>query len=78
MAMGRTLLCVPSLATTAEEMAGDMVAAAAIGADVVELRLDYLSSFQPRSDLELLLANPPLPALVTYRSLSLSLNHLCI
>ncbi|KAJ1695239.1 hypothetical protein LUZ63_011937 [Rhynchospora breviuscula] len=38
-----------------------------LGADVVELRLDCLSSLQPRSDLERLLTNRPLPALVTYR-----------
>lgn len=83
MALVRTLLCVPSVAKTVEEMAGDMAAAAAMGADVVELRLDYLSSFQPRSDLQRLLTNRPLPVLVTYRSLSLSFslsisNFVCI
>ncbi|KAJ3688466.1 hypothetical protein LUZ61_017630 [Rhynchospora tenuis] len=67
MAPSKTLFCVPSVAKTPEEMAGDMASAAAIGADVVELRLDCLSSFQPRSDLERLLNNRPLPALVTYR-----------
>ncbi|KAJ3681077.1 hypothetical protein LUZ60_015566 [Juncus effusus] len=67
MVLSKTLLCVPSMAKTAEEMAGDMTAAAEVGADVVELRLDYLSSFKPRSDLERLLANRPLPTLVTYR-----------
>jgi Type I 3-dehydroquinase len=71
MAVGRTLLCVSSIAKTVEEMVGDMAAAAAMGADVVELRLDHLSSFQPRSDLERLLTNRSLPVLVTYRSLSL-------
>ncbi|KAF3330288.1 bifunctional 3-dehydroquinate dehydratase/shikimate dehydrogenase [Carex littledalei] len=67
MVLGKTLLCIPSVAKTVEEMAGDMVAAAAMGADVVELRLDCLFSFQPRSDLERLLTNRPIPALVTYR-----------
>lgn len=68
--MSKTLLCVPSVANTADEMAADMAAAAAMGADVVELRLDCLSSFQPRSDLERLLTNRPIPTLVTYRFLS--------
>ncbi|XP_040385190.1 bifunctional 3-dehydroquinate dehydratase/shikimate dehydrogenase, chloroplastic-like isoform X2 [Oryza brachyantha] len=64
----RTLLCVPATARAPREMAAEVAAAAALGADVAELRLDRLSGFAPRRDLPLLLAQPrPLPALVTYR-----------
>ncbi|XP_008813741.1 bifunctional 3-dehydroquinate dehydratase/shikimate dehydrogenase, chloroplastic isoform X1 [Phoenix dactylifera] len=64
---GSTLLCVPLVAKTVEQMAADMAAAKAAGADVVEIRLDHLSAFRPRVDLEFLLKGRPLPALVTYR-----------
>ncbi|GJN34864.1 hypothetical protein PR202_gb23565 [Eleusine coracana subsp. coracana] len=64
----RTLVCVPATARAPREMAAELAAAAAIGADVAELRLDRLSGFAPRRDLPFLLAEPrPLPALVTYR-----------
>lgn len=67
MALSKTLLCIPTIAKTVEEMLGDAAAAAAMGADLVELRLDHLSSFQPRPDLQRLLSSRPLPVLVTYR-----------
>ncbi|URE13627.1 Bifunctional 3-dehydroquinate dehydratase shikimate [Musa troglodytarum] len=54
-----TLVCVPLVA--------EMAAARARGADLVEIRLDDLAVFHPRRDLQLLLKNRPLPALVTYR-----------
>ncbi|KAG8048861.1 hypothetical protein GUJ93_ZPchr0009g1255 [Zizania palustris] len=64
----RTLLCVPATARAPREMAAEVAAAAALGADVAELRLDRLSGFAPSRDLPVLLAGPrPLPALVTYR-----------
>ncbi|XP_040385193.1 bifunctional 3-dehydroquinate dehydratase/shikimate dehydrogenase, chloroplastic-like isoform X2 [Oryza brachyantha] len=67
-AAARTLLCVPATARAPREMAAEAAAAAALGADVAELRLDRLSGFAPRRDLPVLLAQPrPLPALVTYR-----------
>ncbi|KAG0501744.1 hypothetical protein HPP92_001816 [Vanilla planifolia] len=44
-----------------------MATAKALGADLVEIRLDHLGSFELRRDLHLLLVNRPLPALVTYR-----------
>ncbi|TVU49971.1 hypothetical protein EJB05_01319, partial [Eragrostis curvula] len=64
----RTLVCVPATARAPREMAAELAAAAAVGADVAELRLDRLAGFAPRRDLPVLLAEPrPLPALVTYR-----------
>lgn len=65
--VGPTLLCVPLVAKTVEQMLSDMAAAKASGADIVEIRLDHLTAFRPRPDLEVLLGNRPLPALVTYR-----------
>lgn len=67
-ARARTLLCVPATARAPREMAAELAAAAALGADVAEFRLDRLAGFAPRRDLPVLLAQPrPLPALVTYR-----------
>ncbi|KAI4984410.1 hypothetical protein ZWY2020_010544 [Hordeum vulgare] len=49
-------------------MAAEVAAAAALGADLAELRLDRLAGFAPRRDLPALLAKPrTLPTLVTYR-----------
>ena len=67
-AVARTLLCVPATARAPREMAAEVAAAAALGADLAELRLDRLAGFAPRRDLPALLAKPrTLPALVTYR-----------
>ncbi|CAN6329281.1 unnamed protein product [Urochloa humidicola] len=67
-ARSRTLVCVPATARAPREMAAELAAAAALGADVAELRLDCLAGFAPRRDLPVILAEPrPLPALVTYR-----------
>nr|ACG40194.1 shikimate dehydrogenase [Zea mays] len=64
----RTMVCVPATARAPREMAAELAAAAALGADVAELRLDCLAGFTPRRDLPVILAKPrPLPALVTYR-----------
>lgn len=60
--MSTTRVCVSLAGTMAEVMAG-MERAAVLGADLVELRLDLMPSF----DLEALLARCPLPAVVTYR-----------
>ncbi|XP_072997001.1 bifunctional 3-dehydroquinate dehydratase/shikimate dehydrogenase, chloroplastic isoform X1 [Typha latifolia] len=63
----RTLLCVPLVAKTVEEMLSDMAEAKAKGADLVEIRLDHLTAFNPQRDLDILLRDRSLPALVTYR-----------
>jgi 3-dehydroquinate dehydratase len=62
-----TLLCVPLVGRTVEEMKIDAAAAAAAGGDLVEIRLDFIEGFSPREDLPRLLRSCPLPALVTYR-----------
>ncbi|WOL18861.1 bifunctional 3-dehydroquinate dehydratase/shikimate dehydrogenase, chloroplastic [Canna indica] len=62
-----TLLCVPLVAKTVEQMVSDMATAKASGADLVEIRLDHLSDFDPMRDLPQLLGDRPLPVLVTYR-----------
>uniref|UniRef100_A0A0E0C234 Type I 3-dehydroquinate dehydratase n=1 Tax=Oryza meridionalis TaxID=40149 RepID=A0A0E0C234_9ORYZ len=63
-----TLLCVPLVACTVEAMRADAAAAAAAGADLVEIRLDFIGKFRPREDLPRLLRGCPLPAIATYRS----------
>ena len=62
-----TLLCVPLVARTVEEMVADAAAAAVAGADLVEIRLDFIQEFRPREHLPQLLRGCTLPALVTYR-----------
>lgn len=62
-----TLLCVPLVARTVEEMVADAAAAEAAGGDMVEIRLDFIQGFRPHEHLPPLLRGCPLPALVTYR-----------
>ncbi|XP_062198894.1 bifunctional 3-dehydroquinate dehydratase/shikimate dehydrogenase, chloroplastic-like isoform X1 [Phragmites australis] len=62
-----TLVCVPLVGRTVEEMEADAAAAAASGGDLVEIRLDFIEGFRPREHLPRLLRGCPLPALVTYR-----------
>ncbi|XP_020589422.1 bifunctional 3-dehydroquinate dehydratase/shikimate dehydrogenase, chloroplastic isoform X5 [Phalaenopsis equestris] len=64
---GVSLVCVPLVGKSVEQMLSEMATATAGGADVAEIRLDHLASFEPRRDLDLLLRNRPLPVLVTYR-----------
>nr|UIP35190.1 bifunctional 3-dehydroquinate dehydratase/shikimate dehydrogenase 2 [Leucojum aestivum] len=64
---GSTLLCAPTVAKTVEEMAAEMLTARSQGADVVEIRIDHLSAFDPRRDLEFLIKNRQIPVLITYR-----------
>lgn len=62
-----TLICAPLMADTVDQMLGLMLKAKTSGADLVEVRLDHLKSFNPRSDVELLIKRCPLPTLFTYR-----------
>lgn len=55
------------MGTTVDQMLIEMGKAKEIGADVVEIRLDCLRTFNPRPDLELLIKRSSLPTLVTYR-----------
>lgn len=65
--MGPSLICVPIMGTTVDEMLVQMAKAKDYGADLVEVRLDYLTSFDPLKDLGLLINGCPLPTLFTYR-----------
>ncbi|KAK9137018.1 hypothetical protein Sjap_007612 [Stephania japonica] len=64
---GGSKICVPVLGESAEQMLVQMDKAKVLGADLVEIRLDYLQSFEPRRDLELLIGRCPLPTVITYR-----------
>ncbi|KAJ4749954.1 Shikimate dehydrogenase (NADP(+)) [Rhynchospora pubera] len=62
-----TLVCAALVATTVEEMEKDMARAKSLGADLVEIRLDFLHHLQPDIDLPRLISNRHLPVLVTFR-----------
>ncbi|KAJ9561640.1 hypothetical protein OSB04_006800 [Centaurea solstitialis] len=62
-----TMVCVPLMSHSVQEMVSDMYQAKIEGADLVELRLDCLKDFDHRRDLETLLRRKPLPAAVVYR-----------
>ena len=64
---GACLLTTSITATTVQAALVELQEAEAAGADVVELRLDFLQGFQPGTDLPALLAGTKLPAIVTYR-----------
>jgi 3-dehydroquinate dehydratase/shikimate dehydrogenase len=61
------LLCTSLTASTVAGMVAEAAEAAAAGADLVELRLDFLSALAPERDLPVLLAGVKLPAIVTFR-----------
>ncbi len=63
-----TRLICPITAPTPEGMRSAMAAAAAQGADAVELRLDYLQSPPAPADAASLVRGCPLPVVVTYRT----------
>ncbi|KAM1074285.1 hypothetical protein EV1_019022 [Malus domestica] len=66
-ARNSTLLCVPIMAETVDQMVIDMGEAKAVGADLVEIRLDYLKVFNHNQDLKRLVKECPLPTLFSYR-----------
>ncbi|KAB2597273.1 bifunctional 3-dehydroquinate dehydratase/shikimate dehydrogenase [Pyrus ussuriensis x Pyrus communis] len=66
-ARNSTLLCVPIMAETVEQMVIDMGKAKAVGADLVEIRLDCLKVFNHNQDLKRLVKECPLPTLFSYR-----------
>ncbi|KAB5556305.1 hypothetical protein DKX38_007214 [Salix brachista] len=61
------MVCAPLMARSVEQMVIDMHSAKAQGADVVEVRLDYIHDFQPGQDLETIIRNKPLPVIIVYR-----------
>ncbi len=64
-----TRLICPLTAGNTTAMRAEMEAAAALGADAVECRLDFLDSPPSRQDLEDLLSSPPVEVIVTCRPL---------
>ena len=63
----KTLLCTSLTAATVDGMLAEAQEAVAAGADIVELRLDYLENFDAQRDLPPLVTSCPLPVIVTYR-----------
>ncbi|KAB2629783.1 bifunctional 3-dehydroquinate dehydratase/shikimate dehydrogenase [Pyrus ussuriensis x Pyrus communis] len=62
-----TLICAPVMAESVDQMLVQMGKAKEVGADLVEIRVDFLKNFNPRQDLGALINQSPLPTLVTYR-----------
>lgn len=62
-----TKLCVALTGSSVEEQVGQAHAAKARGADLVEIRLDYLDEFEPSTHVAELLQACPLPSIVTCR-----------
>ncbi|KAG8370060.1 hypothetical protein BUALT_Bualt14G0078400 [Buddleja alternifolia] len=67
MRKNQTLICAPLMADTVDELVELMHKAKLKGADIVEIRLDHLKSFDPNADIEKLIKQCPLPTLFTYR-----------
>ncbi|KAF2287934.1 hypothetical protein GH714_003324 [Hevea brasiliensis] len=62
-----TLICAPVIAESVDQMLTQMKKAQELGADLVEIRVDFLKNFSPRQNLEVLIKQSPLPTLITYR-----------
>ncbi|KAK6911476.1 Shikimate dehydrogenase substrate binding, N-terminal [Dillenia turbinata] len=62
-----TLICAPLIAESVDRMLIQMRKAKELGADLVEVRVDYLKNFSPSQDLEILIKQCPLPTLITFR-----------
>ena len=62
-----TLVCAPIMAESVDKMVINMDKAKQGGADLVEIRLDSLKSFNPNEDLKTLIKECPLHTLFTYR-----------
>lgn len=62
-----TMICAPVMAENVDQMLLMMRKAKELGADLVEVRIDYLKNFSPHHDLQILIKQCPLPTLITYR-----------
>ncbi|GAB2277534.1 hypothetical protein Dimus_012244 [Dionaea muscipula] len=62
-----TLICAPVMADSVDQMLVQIQMAKEQGADLVEVRLDYLKSFSLDQDLEILIKQSSLPTLITFR-----------
>lgn len=67
MRKNQTLICAPIMADSVDQMLILMQKAKISGADLVEVRVDSLKSFNPRPDIDTLIKQCPLPTLFTYR-----------
>ncbi|KAK9146826.1 hypothetical protein Sjap_006729 [Stephania japonica] len=63
----QALVCAPIMGRSVDEMLADIDKAKAVGADVAEIRVDYLNNFSPNRDLERLIRECSLSSLITYR-----------
>ncbi|KAJ0707318.1 putative 3-dehydroquinate dehydratase, Shikimate dehydrogenase (NADP(+)) [Helianthus annuus] len=61
------MVCVPLMSHSVEQLVGDMFQAKNEGADLVEIRLDFLKEFDPVKDLRTIVGCRPLPIVVVYR-----------
>jgi hypothetical protein len=66
-AAGPALICTSVTATSMKAFLEEIKEAEASGVDVVELRLDFISDFDPERDLDTLIKACTLPYIVTYR-----------
>ncbi|PNG99247.1 Bifunctional 3-dehydroquinate dehydratase/shikimate dehydrogenase, chloroplastic [Tetrabaena socialis] len=60
-------ICTSVTATTVEAFLAEIQEAAASGVDIIELRLDFLTDFDPEQHLARIIDACPLPYIVTYR-----------
>lgn len=67
MRRNQTLICAPIMADSMDQMLILMQKAKTSGADLVEVRLDSLKSLNPRTDIDTIIRQCPLPTLFTYR-----------
>lgn len=61
------MICGSLTSQSVGEIVSDMHQAKAQGADLVEVRMEYITNFHPRRDLQTILTNKPLPVLIVYR-----------
>ncbi|EOA30170.1 hypothetical protein CARUB_v10013287mg [Capsella rubella] len=62
-----SLICAPVMADSIDMMVAETCRAQELGADLVEIRLDWLKDFNPLEDLNTIINKSPLPTLFTYR-----------
>ncbi|KAL1211835.1 Bifunctional 3-dehydroquinate dehydratase/shikimate dehydrogenase [Cardamine amara subsp. amara] len=62
-----SLICAPVMADSIDKMVIETCKAHEVGADLVEIRLDWLKDFNPLEDLKTIIKKSPLPTLFTYR-----------
>ncbi|KAK6911473.1 3-dehydroquinate dehydratase type I [Dillenia turbinata] len=61
-------VCAVLMDQSVEEMVDQVSCAKAQGADMVEIRLDFIDNFRSQEHLQIILKNKPLPVIIAYRS----------